>query len=96
MGLNVESIIRISESSNSWIMTLFRELHHFLDWTRDPSKWNDEQSESLSNIDETFAERNALDDWNDFVKSLGREDLVIPGGPYPAYVRRRYGGRSRL
>ncbi len=90
-------LIRISEASNSWVMTLFHEFQHFLDWARDPSKWDEQlgEGESLENIDETYAERSALNDWNDFVKLLGREDLAIPGGQFPAYVRRRYGSAKR-
>ncbi len=86
-------VVSISGHSNSWIITLFHEFQHYMRWVRDPSP---AESGSLRNIDETFTESDAISDWNDFVRFLERDDLVITGGQYATYIRRLYGSQSWL
>jgi hypothetical protein len=87
--------IRIFRSFDSWILTLFHEFHHFLEWVRNPVHFN-ETYLHFKDIEDTFAERNAVEDWSDFAGALGRSDLEIPGTQVATYVRRHYGNRSRL
>jgi hypothetical protein len=87
--------IRVFRDSNSWILTLFHEFQHFMKWVADPVHFN-ETYDRFKDIEETFAERHAVENWSDFAGRFGRDDLEIPGTQIATYVRRYYGRRSRL
>jgi hypothetical protein len=87
--------IRIFRSSDSWILTLFHEFYHFREWVSDPTHF-EESYQRFNDTEDTFAERHAVEDWSDFARMLGRQDLEIPGTQITTYVRRHYGRKSRL
>lgn len=88
-------VVRIFRRFDSWILTLFHEFHHFMKWVSDPTHF-DETYGDFTDIEDTFAERHAVEDWSDFARTLGRQDLEIPGTQIVTYVRRHYGRKSRL